>query len=167
MQTSTHTQFVFFALSWGGINAANFTNACRILATLVCCRQLGTLNSLQWSLVPSAVPSSPPPPSPTPSYHLIFKRRRRRAQREGVCVVGDKVAVADTRRRQAPLIETSRSLQNKQREPESDRKRGMAGETEEEEQREENGSGSGAPRSLLFVRTAERRSRPFAFRQVV
>lgn len=84
-------------------------------------------------------------------------------------MVGDKVAVADTRRRQAPLIETSRSLANKQREPEREKERDGGREVEEE--RRENSSGSGAPRcaarSLLFVRTAERRSRPLAFRQVV
>lgn len=86
-------------------------------------------------------------------------------------MVGDKVAVADTRRRQAPLIETSRSLADKQREPERKRERERDGERKKQKRRSRREQfrlrGSSLCRSLLFVRTAERRSRPFASRQVV
>lgn len=92
--------------------------------------------------------------------------------------VGGKVAVADMRRRQAPLIETSRSLPNKQREPErrreGERVREKGGREEAGEQFRLRGSRCAA-RSLVFagvhvpvrVRVRPRCSRPFAFRQVV
>lgn len=51
---------------------------------------------------------------PLPFFFPFFKQRRRGAQRER----GNKVAAADTQRCQAPLIETSRSLPDKQREKE-------------------------------------------------
>lgn len=56
---------------------------------------------------------------PLPFFFPFFKQRRGGAQRER----GNKVAAADTQRCQALLIETSRSLPDKQREKEKRRKK--------------------------------------------
>lgn len=57
---------------------------------------------------------------PLPFFFPFFKQRRRGAQRER----GNKVAAADTRRCQALLIETSRSLPDKQRKRETEEEAG-------------------------------------------
>lgn len=57
---------------------------------------------------------------PLPFFFPFFKQRRRGAQRER----GYKVAAADTQRCQALLIETSRSLPDKQRKRETEEEAG-------------------------------------------
>lgn len=78
-------------------------------------------------------------------------------------MLGDKAAKADTRRRQAPLIETSRSLQTKQSRT-GERKKEREGGRDRKKKRSRRRNSSG---SSLFVHTTEKRSRPFVYRQVV